>query len=1493
MNHQNDGTKPQDQVKQLTQEKEPQCDCLKLNMEIQMQEPTIPSNAREQKESLLVSLALRIRQYLDLDEIFNTTVTETRQLLNNQRVIVYKLNSDGSGKVVAESVTEGQWSILGRTVAEVCFQKNWLEYYQQGRIQNFADLETAGLTSCYAEMMANLQVKANLVVPILLDIRGKHQKLLGLEEGKKQNSGSPCLWGLFIAQNCSIPRNWQPFEIELFQQLSINLAIAIQQDLLIKNIQNIQKEVVDRQQLELNLAAVKKQFEVKLDCQNKQLLETQNTLLDNEANFRLLVQNVENNGIFMLDSKGYIITWNPGAEKISGYTEQHIIGKHFSYFFSAVDIEQEQPHEQLEIAAKTGRYEGESCWVNHDGRQTFISTNVTALYDRSHQLQGFAVMSRDITAKREREIRLKLLERAIFSSSNGIIITDATQPNNPIIYVNPGFEEITGYHAEEVIGRNPRFLQSEETQQPALEWLRAALQAQTHCNVTLKNYRKDRTIFWNELTVSPIRDEQGKLTHYVGVQKDITERVEAEIERDRFFSLSLDLLCLANFEGYFIRVNPAWVETLGYTQEELLSEPYLNFVHPDDREATQAEAAKIAKGLDVIHFENRYRCKDGTYRWLMWNSTAFLEQGITYCVARDITEHKEVEQALKKSEERFRTVADFTYDWEYWLNPNGKFIYVSPSCERITGYTPNEFIENAKLLKSIVHPKDWQMVKQYFEDSFEKDQMFSMDFRIITRRGETKWICHRCQLVYSEDGRWLGRRVSNTDISDRKQMEIALRESEERFRSIFNQVGVGIIQATATGELLLFNQKFVELVKYSQEELGNKKLQDIIHPENFHTYTKQVEKLWAGEIQAFSLDQRYICKDGSTVWVNISGSIIRNVVGKPQYYMGVIQDINDRKQAEEALQENQHLFNNAEKLAHLGSWQYDLLTGKITWSDELFRIFGLPLGQPFTYPEMLEWYYPEDAKYLEKLVQQAIKEDKPYTLEARILARNGQTRDILAKGQPIVNEQGQVIKLFGTIQDITNRKRAESALRESEERFRLMADSAPVLIWVSGVDSKRNYFNQVWLTFTGRALKEELGDGWAKGVHPEDFDYFLKIYMDAFTARQSFRIEYRLHRADGEYRWVLDTGIPRFTANGEFAGYIGSCIDITESRKNQEQLQLWVNELELRHQEMMLLGQMNEFLQACASAEEAHKMLADLLKPLFPDCEGALFRMTVSENLLEMVATWGEFIPNKSLFQPSECWALRRGHIHLVEAHSPSLLCQHINVDNHNPLAKSFCIPMMAYGDTLGLLQLTAMKPEGLTEAKQQLGRTVAEHLALALANLELRETLKNQSIRDPLTGLYNRRYLEEFLEQELHRAQRSQDLVGVIMIDIDHFKQFNDTFGHDAGDLVLQEVGKTLTNAVRKSDVACRYGGEELTLILPGASLEETQKRAEEIRLAIRQLSLRYRQTSLNSITASFGVASYPQHGSTIEEIIQTADAALYDAKKQGRDRTVVASFE
>jgi diguanylate cyclase (GGDEF)-like protein len=206
---------------------------------------------------------------------------------------------------------------------------------------------------------------------------------------------------------------------------------------------------------------------------------------------------------------------------------------------------------------------------------------------------------------------------------------------------------------------------------------------------------------------------------------------------------------------------------------------------------------------------------------------------------------------------------------------------------------------------------------------------------------------------------------------------------------------------------------------------------------------------------------------------------------------------------------------------------------------------------------------------------------------------------------------------------------------------------------------------------------------------------------------------------------------------------------------------------------------------------------------------------------------------------------------------------------------------------------LSASEPGCLTDAKQKLAVTVAEHMALAISNLKLRETLKHESIHDPLTGLFNRRYMQESLKREIARARRQGQPVGVIMIDIDHFKQFNDTYGHEAGDRVLKELASLLQSHIRSSDIACRYGGEELLLILPDASLVDTQHRAEQLREKVKQLRVRYRHQNLGSITISLGVACCPDQGLTGEAVIQAADRALYRAKKLGRDRVAVACEE
>jgi diguanylate cyclase (GGDEF)-like protein len=219
------------------------------------------------------------------------------------------------------------------------------------------------------------------------------------------------------------------------------------------------------------------------------------------------------------------------------------------------------------------------------------------------------------------------------------------------------------------------------------------------------------------------------------------------------------------------------------------------------------------------------------------------------------------------------------------------------------------------------------------------------------------------------------------------------------------------------------------------------------------------------------------------------------------------------------------------------------------------------------------------------------------------------------------------------------------------------------------------------------------------------------------------------------------------------------------------------------------------------------------------------------------------------------------------------------------------CVPMISQGDVIGVLVIAADQRDGPLESA--LVATLAEQLSLALSNVSLRETLRHQSTIDPLTSLYNRRFFDESLKRELARAQRSKSACSVIMVDLDHFKRINDTYGHEGGDVVLKTAARVITDRVRASDVVCRYGGEELVLMLPDCSAEEAAKCAESIRLSLTELVIQHQGQVVSGISASFGVAQWPGKANSEQELVQAADRALYAAKKGGRNRVVVADSE
>ena len=322
--------------------------------------------------------------------------------------------------------------------------------------------------------------------------------------------------------------------------------------------------------------------------------------------------------------------------------------------------------------------------------------------------------------------------------------------------------------------------------------------------------------------------------------------------------------------------------------------------------------------------------------------------------------------------------------------------------------------------------------------------------------------------------------------------------------------------------------------------------------------------------------------------------------------------------------------------------------------------------------------------------------------------------------------------------------------------------------------------------------------------------------------------------------------------------------------------------------EVQLINKMGDYLQGCRNPEEAFQMIARNMPLLLPGTHGAIALFNNSHNNLEMTSGWGDTSAMANDFQPESCWAMRRGRPHEVPFGGSEPMCDHFTRPVEGDV---LCLPMQAHGETFGMFFIGSDTADVSLDERQTVIRTVSEQISLAIANLKLQKSLREQSIRDPLTHLFNRRYLEATMEREFARAKRNTQPVSLLIMDIDHFKRINDTYGHDAGDAVLQAFARMLLTKVRKEDIACRFGGEEFVLVLPAANPEMAMKRGEEVCAAMRALEVSTGGQTLANMSVSVGVATYPVHGDKPETLLLRADKALYEAKHGGRNQVVMAA--
>ena len=735
-----------------------------------------------------------------------------------------------------------------------------------------------------------------------------------------------------------------------------------------------------------------------------------------------------------------------------------------------------------------------------------------------------------------------------------------------------------------------------------------------------------------------------------------------------------------------------------------------------------------------------------------------------------------------------------------------------------------------------------------------------------------------------------------SNATELAQLKEALKASEDNFFSLLERNADGIV-ILDKHTIVFVNQKMVKISGYSQDEILGKQFIEIIAPEYHDLLKTNYEmNLVSGEPNA--LEMEIIARDGRKIPAETRAQFI--VFKGRKATMVAIRDVTERKQAEDALKLSEKNFRNSMDSSSVGIRISDNNDHTSYGNKALLDIFGYENLDEVRKTPPQKFYSPEAyASYLTRHEKQLRGEPMPKQIDIDIIRKDGSVRHLDVSMRDVFWDGKQQKETL--YNDITERKQSEEALHDSEEKYRLIVENSGDFIYTLNEKGEFIYISPSAKKITGYNPADLIGRAFMSLVHPDDIQVIEKAIQRHHGGgnQTADGEEYRFRHASGEWRWHISRGTPMLANGKKVFNFIGMANDITEMKRLEEEtkranerLTVMVKKLEEQQRQNNILTEMRDMLQACSKMEETAPIIMGFMKKLFPSSQGALFLLSNSRSDLESIVTWGDFptISDNNVFPPDACWGLRRGRAHVVDDINIGPICPHLI---NTPAAPYVCLPLMAKGDIVGLLHLkNAFHPDSghdlETADLRQMAFTLSEYLSLSIANVKLSESLSKQSIQDPQSGLYNRRFMEESLQREMLRSARKQTHIGVIMGDLDHFKKFNDVYGHAAGDKIIVQIGKLFKEKFRGSDIACRYGGEEFLIILPESSPEDTLKRAEALREEIKKMEMVFQGQILGSITMSMGIATYPESGTRMEELLRVSDTALYKAKQEGRDRVV-----
>jgi PAS domain S-box-containing protein len=517
---------------------------------------------------------------------------------------------------------------------------------------------------------------------------------------------------------------------------------------------------------------------------------------------------------------------------------------------------------------------------------------------------------------------------------------------------------------------------------------------------------------------------------------------------------------------------------------------------------------------------------------------------------------------LHISEEKYRIISDNSDDWIYWVAPDGHLHYVSPACERVTGYSPDEFASHTELNREIVFDADKEKVNQHHQYSKFDNTPHELEYRIITKSGELRWISHSCSPIFNEVGEYLGRRGTNRNITERKLTEEQLHESELRFSKLYEEGPFGMVIADKEFRFKKVNPVFCTIIGYTEEELLQFTFKDVSHPDDLPKDMVNVKKLMNKEASVYKTEKRYIRKDGQTIWGSLTVTPTYDSEGQFLYYLGMIEDISPRKQAEEKIRELNERIETATKSAQVGIWDWDILNDHLTWDDQMYILYGVKKEEfAGAYEAWVKGLHPDDKEHGTIQTELALKGEKDYDTEFRVVWPDGNIRYCKAKGQVFRNENGEPIRMIGINYDITEQKKIDQKIREKDQEFKKLSANVPDLLFQFTRKPDGSYCvpiaSEGIRNIFGCSPEDVIDDFTPIGkvIYPEDAERVIRDIEYSAEYLTFFTCEFRVQIPGREIQWIYSKSTPERLPDGSVTWY-GFNTDITHKKLAEEALKI-------------------------------------------------------------------------------------------------------------------------------------------------------------------------------------------------------------------------------------------------------------------------------------------------------------------------------------------------